>query len=334
MDGRGRLAQPLNRTGLAPERSGATVATSPKRRVKRRASSRGGIFARPLWVGRLQRSLVRKFGFIASLRLNRGGGVFASMCIVAAAISYGVITGGHIDPVTNGLRDLRDAIGRTVGFRIASITFSGNKHLNRDEILAGAGVTGLTSLLFFDVNAARARLLSDPRIAEVAILKLYPDRLQIGIVERQPFALWQLNRRVSVVAEDGTVLSPYVSREYLNLPMFVGRGAETRAKDLWQVIDRYPDIRDNLRASILVAERRWNLRLKNGVDVKLPEAGIERALDQLAALDREKKVLSRDIVAIDLREADRVTVQLSDAAAQARDAINKEKAKQKKGGSV
>jgi cell division protein FtsQ len=335
MDGRGRLAQPLNRTGHAPERTGSTVATSPKRRPARRVSSRGGrATARPIWIGKLERSVARNFQFVSRLRLNRGGGVVASTLIVVAAIGYGVIAGGHLDPVAEALRDLRDGIGRTVGFRIASIAFAGNKHLNREEILARAGVTGLSSLLFFDVTAARARLMSDPRIADAAILKLFPDQLQISIVERQPFALWQINRRVSVIAEDGTVLTPYVSREYLNLPMFVGRGAESRAKELLQVIDRYPDIRANLRASILVAERRWNLRLTNGLDIKLPEADIARALDQLTVLDRDNKLTTRDIVAIDLRQLDRVTVQLSDAAAQARDAAIKEKAKLKKGGNA
>jgi cell division protein FtsQ len=49
------------------------------------------------------------------------------------------------------------------------------------------------------------------------------------------------------------------------------------------------------------------------------------------ALDREKKILSRDILAIDLRLPDRVTVRLSDAAAAAREEALKDKRK-KKGG--
>jgi cell division protein FtsQ len=49
------------------------------------------------------------------------------------------------------------------------------------------------------------------------------------------------------------------------------------------------------------------------------------------ALDREKKILSRDILAIDLRLPDRVTVRLSDAAAAAREEALKDK-KKKKGG--
>jgi cell division protein FtsQ len=81
----------------------------------------------------------------------------------------------------------------------------------------------------------------------------------------------------------------------------------------------------------MVADRRWNLRLKNGIDVRLPETNVEQALDRLVALDREKKILSRDILAIDLRLPDRVTVRLSDAAAAAREEALKDK-KKKKGG--
>jgi cell division protein FtsQ len=64
----------------------------------------------------------------------------------------------------------------------------------------------------------------------------------------------------------------------------------------------------------------------------LPETSVEAALDRLAELDRDKKILSRDITAIDLRLPDRVTVRLSDAVAQARDEALKASAKKKKGG--
>jgi len=81
---------------------------------------------------------------------------------------------------------------------------------------------------------------------------------------------------------------------------------------------------------VLVAERRWNLHLKTGVEVLLPERELERALITLLDLDRAKKLLTRDIVAVDLRLADRVTVRQSDGAAAARDAALKAAEKDKK----
>jgi cell division protein FtsQ len=65
----------------------------------------------------------------------------------------------------------------------------------------------------------------------------------------------------------------------------------------------------------------------------LPEAGIAQALDTLTTLDHDKRLISRDITAIDLRLSDRVSVRLSDSAAQAREDALKVK-KPKKGGSA
>ena len=156
----------------------------------------------------------------------------------------------------------------------------------------------------------------------------------ISITERAAFALWQKAGRVGVIADDGTVLEPSVLPRYANLPFVVGAGAETRAREFLALLDRRPDLRANVRASVLVAERRWNLRLKNGVDVRLPEFDVERALDQLVALERDVRLSERDITAIDLRLPDRITVRLSDEAFQAREEVAKKKQQKLKGGSA
>jgi cell division protein FtsQ len=213
------------------------------------------------------------------------------------------------------------------------VMLAGQHHISREEVLAAAGVTDTTSLLFLDVEQTRERLKSNPWIADATVLKLYPGELQIGIREREAFALWQKDGQVSVIADDGTVLEPYVAPRLIELPLVVGRGAETRAKEFLALLDRHPDLRASVRATVLVGERRWNLRLKNGVDVRLPETDIAPALERLVALDKEKNLTTRDIVAIDLRLPDRVTVRLSEAAAQARIDAAKDKAK-KKGGSA
>ncbi len=261
----------------------------------------------------------------------RGIGIAGSALLLAGALGYGAVKGQHVIDIVNWTKDARDTVANSLGFRIAAISLSGQKEISREEILTTAGVTGRASLLFLDADAARVRLMANPWIADAAVLKLYPDRLQISITERQAFALWQKDGRVSVIAADGTVLEPFVEDRYLSLPLVVGKGAERQAKDFLTIVDRYPDIRSKMRASILVAERRWNLRLTNGIDVRLPETDVQGALDRLVELDRDKKLLSRDITIVDLRLPDRVTVRLSDSAAQARQELLAPK-KKKKGG--
>ena len=329
MDGGGRLDQPLTRSGhLGVGDSGAPHDAPTHARADVRSRRRR--LLRPVWptahggfAGRWRSRL---------MRLPSGIGIAGSVLLLAGALGYGVVKGQHVPDVIDWCKDARDTVANSLGFRIVAISLTGSKEVSREEILTTAGVTGRASLLFLDADAARARLMANPWIADAAVLKLYPDRLQITVTERQAFALWQKDGRVSVIADDGTVLEPFVEGRYLGLPLVVGQGAQRQAKDFLTVIGRYPDIRAAVRASILVAERRWNLRLDNGIDVRLPETGVVGALDRLVALDHDKKLLSRDITMVDLRLPDRVTVRLSDAAAQARDEALQGNKKKKKGG--
>ena len=277
--------------------------------------------------------LMDRWSSLVNARWPRGIGTAGTVAVILASLAYGSVKGDHIPTVVEAFKDVRDAAANAAGFRIVSVALAGQHHISREDVLAAAGVTDTTSLLFLDVEQTRERLKSNPWIADATVLKLYPGELQIGIREREAFALWQKNGQVSVIADDGTVLEPYVAPRLIELPLVVGRGAETRAKEFLAMLDRHPDLRASVRATVLVGERRWNLRLKNGVDVRLPETDIAPALERLVALDKEKNLTTRDIVAIDLRLPDRVTVRLSEAAAQARIEAAKEKAK-KKGGSA
>ncbi len=337
MDGRGRLAEPLKRprqssrkrSPAAGARRHLRAGRQRRHRLRRIAEFTARYTTAP--IGRLLQRLLKP---LIDLRMPRGIGIATSALLIFASLLFGTVRGGHVPEILGQLADLRDAGANAIGFRIATIALAGQKQLSREEILTSAGITGRSSLLFLDADAARQRLKTNSWIAEATVLKLYPGQVQVRITERQAFALWQKNGQLSVIADDGTVLEPYVARRFTALPLVVGAGAEGRAKEFLALIGRYPEIRAAVSASILVAERRWNLRLKNGIDIRLPESGVEQALDTLVALDREKKLLSRDVTVIDLRLPDRVTVRLSEEAAQAREDALKAKTIKRKGGSA
>jgi cell division protein FtsQ len=318
MDGRRRIAEPLA-DGAARPVAGAAP-----------ASERFAAWLLPFG-GRFRRMARKLAGPIGQRRVPRGSGTVAFALLMAATFTYGTVRGGHVEAVLAELSDARDAIANALGFRITSIALAGGRALTREEILTTAGVTGRSSLLFLDATAARTRLKANPWIAEATVLKLYPGRLHIKITERDAFALWQKDGKISVISIDGTVVQSFVSQRFAKLPMVVGAGADVKARDFLSVIDGFPAIRDQLQASILVAERRWNLKLKSGIDIRLPEEGVEVALATLLGLDRDKRLLSRDIDVVDLRLPDRVTVRLSQDAYNARAEVLKPKPKRKGG---
>jgi cell division protein FtsQ len=273
-------------------------------------------------------------GLIAFMenRLPRRTGLAATLLLLIASTGLGVVKGGHLEVFVATLSQARNAIANSAGFRITSVAINGRKQLTQDEILAIGGVNGHSSLLFLDASSVREKLKADPWIAEATVLKLYPGQLRIDIVERAPFALWQRNGQMSVISEDGAVLERYVSPRFVKLPLVVGKGAETRARDFLALLARYPQINDVTKAVVLVGERRWNLRLIAGLDIRLPENDVGNALATLSNLDKNEHLFAKDIVAIDLRQPDRLVVQLSDDAAKAREEALKKKDPKKKVG--
>jgi cell division protein FtsQ len=259
-------------------------------------------------------------------------GVGATVLMLLASAVFGIVKGGHVEELTAFLSDTRNAVANSAGFRITNVAINGRKQLTQDEVLAIGGVNGRSSLLFLDAATVRDKLKANPWIAEATVLKLYPGQLQIDISERSAFALWQQDGRLSVISDDGAVLEPYVSRRFISLPLVVGKGAETRAKDFLALLARYPQVRAVTKAAVFVGERRWNLRLKDGLDIRLPENDVGNALAALSKLDKEDRLFSRDIVAVDMRLPDRLTVQLSDDAAKAREDLFKDKKLKKKAG--
>jgi cell division protein FtsQ len=317
MDGRGRFAQ-----SLKPK--SAQAAPRPR--------GRAWSFTLKRWRRVVQRLLAP----IIALDPPRGVGASAAALLLLASTCYGVVKGGHSETIAAQVQDICDTAANGLGFRISEIALAGQHEVSRENILSLAGITGRSSLLFLDAARTRARLLTDPWIVDAIVLKLYPGRLRIGIKERKPFALWQKDGAVSLIATDGTVLEPYVPARFSTLPLLVGRGADHAGRAFLDMVKRHPAIARLVEASVLVADRRWSLHLKGGIEVLLPENDPEQALQILAELNRSKKLLSRDIAAIDLRLAGRVTVRLSDASAAAREealkAAQKDKVTKHKGG--
>lgn len=324
MDGAGRLARsqrsPRPQTDLKAAAIGAVILLR-ERLTRNRAATKPSTEREP--PHRLVAAVERY--------LPNRAGVAATVLLLLASAAFGIVKGGHVEELSSALSDTRNAIANSAGFRITTVAINGRKQLTQDEVLGIGGVNGRSSLLFLDAAAVRDKLKANPWIADATVLKLYPGQLQIDIVERSAFALWQQDGRLSVIADDGAVLEPYLSRRFLSLPLVVGKGAETHAKDFLALLARYPQLRSVTKAAIFVGERRWNLRLKDGLDIRLPENDVGNALASLSRLDKEERLFSRDIVAVDMRLPDRLMVQLSDDAAKAREELFKKQQKKKAG---
>ncbi|RWB60550.1 cell division protein FtsQ/DivIB [Mesorhizobium sp.] len=243
-----------------------------------------------------------------------------SAALLASAGAYGAYLGGYADSVVQGVT------ART-GFAVDQIKVVGNRQTSEIDILDRLGLDGWTSLIGFDAEAARERITTLPWVEVAAVRKIYPHTLEVRVEEREPFALWQQGASLSVIERSGEVIAPFSGGKQALLPLIIGTGAPAKAPDFLEKIKRYPELAARVKGYIRVGERRWDLKLENGITVKLPEDDEDRAIAELVKLDHDTGLLTRDIAAVDMRLSDRLVVELSPEAATQREAALSEKPK-------
>jgi len=323
MDGRGRLLRSLRFSGVG-ETPGALAYSSalalPPRFAPELQKNRPGRSPRRGWRGRLLDALATTAtSFCFSLSL---------LFVVGA---YGLVKGGHYAAFVAANGEPVDVLAKSLGFSIKTVTISGARELKEADLLAVAGITSRNSLLFLDVGEVRDRLQRGALVKEAVVTKRYPDRLIIEIEERQPFALWQYNGNVQIIAADGVPLSAMRDRRFIHLPLVVGAGANEKLSQYLSLLDGVGELREKIVAGVWVAERRWTLKTANGVDIVLPEIAPEAALVRLAELEKTTQILDKDLISIDLREEGRLMVRLTEEAAAERAGTLAAKSKAKGG---
>ncbi len=255
----------------------------------------------------------------------RGVGLALALGLILAAAAFGFFRGGEYQSFLANQGSVRDFIARALGFDIAIVTISGQAELQEPEILADAGISPKNSLLFLDAAQARARLEATPLVKQASVRKLYPNHLVIDLVERAPYALWQKDGQVNIVAADGAVIDQMRDQRFASLPFVVGEGANERLSEFTALLAAAGELGPKIRAGVLVANRRWNLKMASGVDVMLPETNPQAAVATLVRLQRESRVLDRDVISLDLRVEGRLFARLTEEAAAARLAAHPKK---------
>ncbi len=248
---------------------------------------------------------------------RRGVGSLLVVSLLAGAGLYGSIRGGEYQAFVSTYGLPADIVAKALGFAIKDVTISGLNELTPAEILRDGDVGAKNSLALLDPTALRDKLKTIPLVREVSIRKLFPNDLHIAVQERDAAALWQKDGQLSLIAADGVPIDTVEDNRFNGLPFLVGEGANERLGEFEALLASAGALRDKIRAGVLVGRRRWTLQMDSGVEVELPELDAVDTLARLVEIERQSKILEKDVISIDLRIPGRITARLSeDAAAQ------------------
>jgi cell division protein FtsQ len=201
-----------------------------------------------------------------------------------------------------------DATARA-GFAITKIDIQGLKNTPRLAVHAALGAND-GALLFTDLDDIRAKIELIPWVAHADVMRKLPDRLDVRIVERQPFAIWQNNGRLAVIDRQGLELTGQGIERFAQLPLVVGDGAARNAQAVFADIAVVPGLAHRVDSVMWIGQRRWDVRFKSGETLMLPEGRTAQlsALKAFAELQNGFQLLGRGKARFDMRLGDRMFV--------------------------
>ena len=194
------------------------------------------------------------------------------------------------------------------GFAVEDILVEGRVNTDPAILRALVNATPGDPLFAFDPRAARDLIARIAWVKSARVERRLPGTIYIGLVERTPLALWQNKGKVRVIDAEGVTLTDTNLMPFKDLPIVVGEDAPATVGALFGLLAAEPLLQARIEAATRVGGRRWDLRLKNGMTIKLPEEDAALALRRLALAQEEDGLLDKDLTVIDARQADRLTV--------------------------
>ncbi|KAB2916304.1 MAG: FtsQ-type POTRA domain-containing protein [Hyphomicrobiaceae bacterium] len=204
---------------------------------------------------------------------------------VLGAISLLVLAGagGAARPSAPLLGQIED-LAELAGAGLQQVVVTGHRFTADGDIFDAIDLRRSRTLLSFDSGAAQDRIEQLPWIQHAAVERIFPNRIEVRVTERTPFAVWRLGSRTFLIDRTGRVLGPVPQSAMPNLLRIVGEAAPGEAAALHDMLSGYPELQRQLETAERVGERRWTLHLTSGRVILLPAIGEARALAQVTKL--------------------------------------------------
>jgi cell division protein FtsQ len=197
------------------------------------------------------------------------------------------------------------------GITVDQIIIEGAFQTPKEVIYEASGVTIGEPLLATNINAIKDQVEQLTWIKVATISRRLPDGVLISVEEHRPAALWQLDNKLWVLSDEGVRITDLGLEAFADLPMISGIGADQALERLLNAVSQNIDLFNRVETASWIGGRRWDLILKNGIKIMLPEEDINEAWQNLIEFERDEKLLARNILAVDFRIKDKTVVRLT-----------------------
>ena len=168
------------------------------------------------------------------------------------------------------------------------------------------------NLLLLDKQILQNEIEQVPWVKRANIKKIFPNKIQVQVIENDPYAIF-LNEGVPFLIDlDGTIITQ-ISDQSIDTSMIqiLGEKANENLESLIKSINiHFPELLNDIKSLEYIELRRWNMKLRRDLKIKLPDEKIDQSIINLKRLFVEQNVSESNIIEIDLRIHGRASVKV------------------------
>ena len=176
----------------------------------------------------------------------------------------------------------------------------GNNYIDKKSL-----VYELKTKLDEDKNSNNLDLISNVLnkknlIKKFIITKTSNNLITIKIEEKNIIGLLKIENNDYLIDEFNNIIETKITPNLFHLPVFIGKNSNKNASVILNLI-KESDINLNYLSFSFVDQRRWNINLKNGVKILLPETKVLDTLKLLNKVTSKYNILNGNFIEIDMR---------------------------------
>ena len=168
------------------------------------------------------------------------------------------------------------------------------------------------NLLLLDKQILQNEIEEVPWVKRANIKKIFPNKIQVQVIENDPYAIF-LNEGIPFLIDlDGTIITQ-ISDQSIDTGMIqiFGEKANENLESFIKSINiHFPELMNDIKSLEYIELRRWNVKLKRDLKIKFPDEKIDQSIINLKRLFIEQNVSESNIVEIDLRIHGRASVRV------------------------
>ena len=177
---------------------------------------------------------------------------------------------------------------------IKKINVSGLSESSNKKILKEIKKLNLGNIFFLNGKEINIIIESNTLVESYDVFKKYPSTIDIKLKKTNFLAKINLNDQLFFIGSNGKLIDNFFLGK--DLPYIFGRPDIHEFLKFKKIIDRSKLSYENIKSIFYFQSKRWDIKLKNDVLIKLPKNNIKKSLDDAYFFLDEKNFNSIKII--------------------------------------